>query len=334
MKERPQVSSIVLSYDAVEYTKLCVESLRDAKTNIPFELIVVDNNSTEDTKEYIRNIDAIKYFSAVNLGVAGGRNMGFSLSSKSADFVCYLDNDVVVSDYWVDEFVDVMRSDPQVGIIGASSNVRVLQVASFTKDLRTEWFEFCNQNPKLLPREQLEQFYPQGFLFLANQERTDTSKRRLQVQMPPDYIPGWCQFFRKQAVSNMLTPMDPEYPLYSASDIDLSWSIAKNGYKAIYDEKVFIHHFKGQSAIARDPQELTNDALIGYARLSKKWSNEIISYLNSTLQKSRKKPETLSYMSSTMVRYLAEFFGFFTQEYDGEWILNEGRVNRALSGQN
>lgn len=327
MKKSPIVSLIVLTHNALEYTKVCIDSIKNSKSNIPSELIIVDNGSDNKTKDYLKDVDAIKFFSPVNLGVGRGRNIGFKLSSKSCEFVCNLDNDVVVPDYWIDEFIDVMRSNPQVGIIGASSNVRVLHIDGFDKDLRTEWFEFKKDNPDLLPKDQLDQFYPKKFSVIANDERTNPERKRLEIHMPPDYIPGWCQFFRKSAVGE--TPIDPEYPIYSAEDIDFCWNIAKNGYRAIYDEKVYIHHFRGQSAIAKNPKELAKKSLRGYAYLSKKWSNEILKYLNFGCH--RQINTEFPYMSGSMIQYLVDSFGFFIQAGDRKWILNNQNINEALA---
>ncbi|MGB6839046.1 MAG: glycosyltransferase, partial [Microgenomates group bacterium] len=210
MKKQPIVSIIILSHDAVEYTKICIESIVKSKTKIPYELIIVDNGSTEKTREYIRKIDAVKYFSSVNLGVSNGRNIGFSLSSPYADFVCFLDNDTMVPDYWVDKFVETMQSNPQLGIAGSSSNVRNLKTEGFNKNLRSEWLSFCEKNISLSPKKQLEKFYPNGFSAFALQEMNNPVRRILGQQMPPDYIPGWCSFIRKGALSSLKYPCDPE----------------------------------------------------------------------------------------------------------------------------
>jgi GT2 family glycosyltransferase len=323
----PLVSIVVLTHDAIEYTKICIESIRDAKTTIPYELIIVDNNSNNETKEYINKIDAIKCFNTVNIGVAGGRNLGFSLSSDSAEFICSLDNDTVVPDYWLDDFVNYMRSNPKVGIMGSSSNVRILKAKGFNKDLRTEWFNFCKKNNNLSPKEQLKLFYPMGFMCFSMQERNNHSKI-FELKMPPDYIPGWCQFFRKKAILNLLSAMDTKFPAYSASDIDLSWNIGKNGFKAIYNENIFIHHFKGQSSIAKNPDRLVQDAYAGYARLSQKWKVEIIDYLSSNPTKRNKKNP---YMSGSMIQQLVDFFGFFVQ-INNKWEIDINKINKTLFG--
>jgi len=326
IKKQPLVSVIILSRNSLEYTKVCIESVLSSKTNISQELIIVDNGSSNEIKKYLDKIEAVKYISSVNLGVANGRNVGYLISSPLSEFVCFLDNDTVVPDYWVDEFVRAMRFDTKIGIAGSSSNVRALVTDGFDSDVRTEWFEFCKKNYNLSPKMQLCKFYPKGFSNFAKSERINSQRKVLGQQMPPDYVPGWCLFVRKSAVQPLLFPFDPEFPIYSAEDIDFSWYVAKNGYESIYNEKVFIHHFKGQSEVVKNFFEFEKNTWKGYARLSKKWKNEIIYFLSSS-QKSIER--NLPYDFGGRVRTLADYFGFFEKK-GNIWSFNEEKVEKWL----
>lgn len=90
---------------------------------MPTEIIVVDNGSTDGTKEMLKNAlntqhCTIKpYFSEKNLGVAGGRNLGFDIASS--DIVFFIDDDAVLSEdsAILDDAYKYMVQNKQVGAL-------------------------------------------------------------------------------------------------------------------------------------------------------------------------------------------------------------------------
>ncbi len=57
MDSKDKVSIVLATYNQLDYTRLCLRSIRDC-TDVPYELIVVDNGSTDGTPEYLKTIDA------------------------------------------------------------------------------------------------------------------------------------------------------------------------------------------------------------------------------------------------------------------------------------
>ena len=55
----PLVSIVVVSYNATPYLRRCLESLR-ARTRPPHEILVVDNASRQETRDYLRSVDFIR----------------------------------------------------------------------------------------------------------------------------------------------------------------------------------------------------------------------------------------------------------------------------------
>lgn len=69
-------SIIILTYNQLKYTKLCIESIK-TWTRSPYELILVDNGSTDGTVEYLKSIDNAKLITnQTNLGFGKGINQG------------------------------------------------------------------------------------------------------------------------------------------------------------------------------------------------------------------------------------------------------------------
>lgn len=112
----PLVSVIVLNYNGEKYISQCVKSVLKSDYD-NFELIVVDNNSSDHSIEIVERefsdnrIKIIK--SDKNLGFAGGNNLGAE-HAKGKYFV-FLNIDTIVDSHWISELVSVMEADDTIG---------------------------------------------------------------------------------------------------------------------------------------------------------------------------------------------------------------------------
>jgi GT2 family glycosyltransferase len=110
---------IVLSFNKRAHTLRCLESIRRLRYR-PREVIVVDNASSDGSPEAVeREYPEVRLLrSPVNLGAAGGRNLGLRWAGKhlSYAYILFLDDDSLVDERLADELVAAMRSDPGVGL--------------------------------------------------------------------------------------------------------------------------------------------------------------------------------------------------------------------------
>lgn len=122
----PKVSIIILNWNDWQDTLECFDSL--LKITYPnYEVIILDNNSTNESVEKINNWiankkTAISYkllINKQNLGFAGGNNPGikYAIQNKS-DYVLLLNNDTTVDPNFLEKLVKVGESDKNFGIIG------------------------------------------------------------------------------------------------------------------------------------------------------------------------------------------------------------------------
>jgi glycosyltransferase involved in cell wall biosynthesis len=110
MTEKNIVSIIVPCFNAVKYTKQCVESVLENST-YPYELILINNGSSDGTKKYLKNLkkksEYLKKLRIINLksnyGVAKAINIG--ISKSCGRYVCYINNDVIVTKKWFEGLV-------------------------------------------------------------------------------------------------------------------------------------------------------------------------------------------------------------------------------------
>ena len=123
----PLACIVVVTRDNRDLNRLCLESLR-ARTEWPnFELLVVDNGSTDGTVELLRvlaqgwpQLRVIE--NAENRGFAAAANQGFAAARESGAFLVTLNNDTVVVRGWLSSLVAHLRADPKLGIVGPITN--------------------------------------------------------------------------------------------------------------------------------------------------------------------------------------------------------------------
>lgn len=100
----PFTDVIILTYNGIENTKKCIPNLFSHTKN--FNLILVDNGSTDGTQDYIKQLSRlesnVKFIqNTSNRGVAGGRNDG--LKASKSDYCVCLDNDQYVGENWLND---------------------------------------------------------------------------------------------------------------------------------------------------------------------------------------------------------------------------------------
>ncbi|KAF0169898.1 MAG: wbdA, partial [Limisphaerales bacterium] len=111
----------LMTFNALAYTKLCLASLR-AHTTEPYNIFIVDNGSTDGTREWLAaqtDENLFVEFSPANLGVPGGRNRLLQLIQphlREDGFVIFMDNDIEVMPGWVEHFSNFFAAHPHVGI--------------------------------------------------------------------------------------------------------------------------------------------------------------------------------------------------------------------------
>jgi glycosyltransferase involved in cell wall biosynthesis/DNA-binding SARP family transcriptional activator len=248
--ESPQTSIIILTCNQLQYTKKCIESIFQ-NTQESYELIFVDNGSTDGTVEYLESevlrdytdlrIRIIK--NSENKGFAGGNNQG--IAAASGDYILLLNNDVVVTPGWLKRLINCAQRNPQIGIVGPCSNyVSGTQlVKDVTYDLNTlaGLSEFSN---KFADR------------FLAQAE-------------PILRAVGFCMLI-KRAVIDKIGGMDDRYGLGNFEDDDFSLRATIAGFESWIARDCFIHHF-GHRTFIGEKVDIQNSLLKNWEVFKEKW---------------------------------------------------------------
>jgi len=110
------LSIIILTWNTSKITKKCVDSLLKNIKNIRYEIIVVDNGSTDNTKALFADYKSVKYLNTgSNLGFSKGNNLGAKITSGK--YYLFLNSDMeYVSG--LDKMLSYLKNNPKIGLIG------------------------------------------------------------------------------------------------------------------------------------------------------------------------------------------------------------------------
>ncbi len=115
------VSIIIPVYDKLELTRACVASLLRETSEASFEIVVVDNGSTDGTGQWLAGEAAAGRLRIVapgkNLGFAAGCNAG--AEAAGGRHLLFLNNDTEVTSGWLDPLVMTLDRDPDVHAVGS-----------------------------------------------------------------------------------------------------------------------------------------------------------------------------------------------------------------------
>lgn len=110
----PQVSVIIPAYNSADYIGAALKSVF-SQTFTDYEVIVIDDGSTDTTANIVKTFPGVKYLSQDHKGPAAARNLG--LTKSSAPLIAFLDAD----DQWMDDKLEIqtryMNSHPDVGLL-------------------------------------------------------------------------------------------------------------------------------------------------------------------------------------------------------------------------
>jgi GT2 family glycosyltransferase len=120
---REPVSIIVTVHNAIEYVRTCLNAIL-RNTSPPYELVLVDDGSEEETCHYLRRFateqGALLIRNEAASGYTKAANQG--LRAARGEYVLLLNSDTIVTENWLDRMVMCAESDPHIGIVGPLSN--------------------------------------------------------------------------------------------------------------------------------------------------------------------------------------------------------------------
>ncbi len=224
MDKFTKAAIVILTYNNLEYSKACIESIRKYTDKDSYEIIVVDNNSTDGTQEWLKTQSDITIkLNDFNAGFPKGCNMGIDLASPESD-ILLLNNDTVVTANWLKNLQTCLYSNEKIGAAGAVSN--------HNENLQGVDFRYDN--------------FDEMQLLAEKNNLSNSSKWEEKI-----FLIGFCLLIRR-TVLNRIGNLAEEYSPGYVEDNDLSLRILTAGYRLMLCHDCFIHHYLG-SEFRKDP---------------------------------------------------------------------------------
>jgi GT2 family glycosyltransferase/tetratricopeptide (TPR) repeat protein len=220
-----KTSIIILTNNQLQYTQDCLSSIRKYTQRGTYEIIIVDNLSTDGTREWLSNqTDLLTIFNEENMGFPKGCNQGMEVAT--GDAILLLNNDVIVTENWLSSLVECLYSSEKTGAVGPVTNRAYgYQVVDSTYKTLDEMWTFASNNNAIQKGKWEYKLKLIGFCILIKREVID----KIGL-LDEQFSPGFCE------------------------DSDYGVRILKAGYDLKMCRDVFVHHF-GSASFGQMPEK-------------------------------------------------------------------------------
>lgn len=224
------VSVIIVNYNTCRMTAECIESVRQKTFGISYEIILVDNGSTDGSKEFFEQFEGIKYiYSDENLGFGRANNLG--AKQASGDCLFLLNSDTLLINNAIKILYDYISTHPMAGVIGGNL---------YDRDGRPN-LSFKRHLPGIFDSLNEMTSNRLGKMIWGKNQFFNHSKVPLKV----GYIQG-ADFMLSKWLFDSLGGFLEDYFMYY-EETDLCCRIDRSGYKCFNVPEAKIYHFDGAS---------------------------------------------------------------------------------------
>jgi GT2 family glycosyltransferase len=238
-----QLSVIILNYNVRYFLEQCILSVQKALENIDSEIIVVDNNSSDDSCAMVKSLfpNVMLIENSDNLGFPKGNNIG--VTQAKGEYICILNPDTVVAEdtfskilsFCHTELVEVYNS--KLGIIGCKLiDGTGTFLPESKRGIPTPWVAFT----KVFG---LYKFFPKSSIFnqYYAQHLAENESGKVDILVGAFMV-------MKRELYDEVGGFDENCFMYS-DDIDLSYMVLQKGKQNYYFHDTTVIHYKGESTV-------------------------------------------------------------------------------------
>ncbi len=229
------LSIIIINYNVKYFLEQCLCSLQEVFKNIEGEIIVVDNNSSDGSRDFFRD-----KFPGVNF-IWNQQNEGFAKANNKAlriasgDYILFLNPDTVVPEDCLEKCVSFIKDKDNAVALG------IQMIDGSGKFLKESKRAFPSPMTSLYKLSGLARLFPRSRTFAKYHLGYLSKSKNHEV----DVLAGAFMMVPKKILDDVGS-FDENFFMYG-EDVDLSYRIQKAGYKNFYFAESCIIHFKGES---------------------------------------------------------------------------------------
>ncbi len=220
--DAPRVSVIIPAHGKLAYTLACLRSIARAGADTPFEVIVVDDASTDASTTTLRKVEGLRLLcNATRLGFIGSCNAGAAAARGAA--LLFLNNDTQVMPGWLDTLHECLLHEPDCGIVGsrlAYPDGRLQEAGGIV--------------------------FADGSCWNVGRFE-DRNDPRYRVRREVDYVSGAALMIRHRLFDS-IGGFDARYAPAYYEDADLAFSVRATGQRVIYEPRSLVVHMEGTTA--------------------------------------------------------------------------------------
>jgi len=207
-----KTSIIIPVKNALKYFKKCIDSIR--KYTAGYELIIIDNDSNKETKEYLKDLDAIIITNSENRGFPYACNQGIKIARNK--YICFLNSDTFITPNWLDKLQKCFEVNPDCGIASPTT---------------------CYSRGKQCDKTLIDKRFK-----ISEAEILDYSSR-LKEEYIQTEIYGFCMLTKREVLDKVGVFDWKRYGFGNYDEIDLQWRLEKLGYRSYWIRDAYVHHY-------------------------------------------------------------------------------------------
>ena len=238
----PLCSIIILCHNNLPLTQQCLQALYQNTQDVNYEVIVIDNASSDKTFEYLLNIPWIR-------AIRNNENLSFAKAANQASkyargkYLVFINNDTIPQEKWLSEMLDLHRAKPDAGMVGSKL---IFPVSNKIQHAGIAFTDEC---------------MPQ-ILYLDFDSDTVQANKVREVKS----VIGASMLITKNLFDE-IGMFDENYVNY-LEDTDLCLKVGEKGLKVYYCPTSVLYHYMGGT-------ELFHEATNNVKYFKNKWQDKI-----------------------------------------------------------
>lgn len=228
------IEIIIPVYNALEYVKKSLISLKKNTCGLKVHIILVNDCSDQETTEFLRDFcEQDSLFTLLenpsNYGYTKSINRG--IKASTAPFIILLNSDTIVTKNWLMKMIQCMNSKENIGIVGPLSNNALFQNVPFFQD---------KQGNVLLNNMPEDEFFIENFAHIVE-------SASLHTYPLLRFLNGFCFMIRREVIDTIGIMDEEHFPIGYGEEKDFCVRASNAGFLAAVADDTFIFHAKAKS---------------------------------------------------------------------------------------